>query len=124
MQKKGIDVLIVSNPKSINKLTGLKVKGTGIKGISEPGALFLLVNTTKNVVLCSKNPKLDGWMFSELPTNLDGVLLSSAIKKLVFKSENLAFEEDSFLYKDLKCIKSQLRCKSTDASGLVEETLK
>lgn len=130
MAKKGIDVLIVSNPANVFYLSGFKcLASERIQTLTDPEAFLLIENkgsNSKDLILTDpRNAKtaknIENFTFKPLPYPTNAQNLSCLIKDLVLRSDNLAFEEDSFTYLDLKSLKSQLRAKSIDASGMIGE---
>jgi len=126
LNKLGIETMFVSGPKSIQYLSGYQCRSYKLTQKIDDPEVFLLITPDKNFVLADARhagvvEKLDGFEFAQLPYPTNPQTLGKLITKLIVGANTLGFEENSFLFKDLKELKKELEIKTLDASGIIEK---
>lgn len=125
LNKLGIDAMFVSNPQNIQYLSGYECMVYDLAQKIDDPEVFLLITSNKNFIMSDPRhagtvANIANFEFVKLPYPTNITNLSKLISELAEGTKVMGFEEGSFLYKELKGIKKNLRVKTVDVSEVVE----
>lgn len=125
LAEKNLDAIFISNPENIFYLSGVQCFIYSFVQTTFDPEIFILITKNKNYIMADPRHlenirAVEGFTTVSLPYPTTPKNLAELLNKLGKNSARMGFEEDNFIYSELKELKKSLSAQTIDASKIVK----